>query len=122
MEILPRSQSPFCYHKQDYHSEMQQCNPKGTCNAANTSATFLGSTRMHFQGYTSTLWEGKSTARYSLFIPVVADLYWKQLFSSEYLKNILQSFSFVVIGGDTYNKNFALPDEEEKLRIRFFTF
>lgn len=117
----PRSQNIFCYHKQDYHSEMQQCNSKGTCSIANTSAMFLGSTGMYFRGYTSTLREGKSTARYSVATPVVAELYWKQLYSSEYLKNILQNFFFVVIGGDTYNKIFALPDEEEKLRIRFFT-
>jgi len=32
---------------------------------------------------------------------------------------VLQTFSFVIIGGDIQKKIFAVPVEEEKLRIRF---
>lgn len=102
---------------------MKQHNSKRTCNAANRTAAFLGSTRMHFQGYTCALWERKSIARYSVSIPVVAEaileiiiLIW--IFE----KNILQIFLFVIIGGDTYNKIFVLWDEEVKLTIRFFAY
>lgn len=73
-----------CYHKQDFHSKMQQHSSKGTCNAATSVATFQAQQGCTFKG-TPALCEGKSITRYSISVPVVEELYWKQLFASEYL-------------------------------------
>lgn len=101
---------------------MKQHNSKRTCNATNTTSAFLGSTRMQFQCILVLFGKGNQMPDIQCPSQQLQSYAGNNYSRMNIWKTILQSFLFVVIGGDAYNKIFVLWDEEEKLKIQFFAY